>query len=451
MPDLVIVPRSGHTVSRSLIDPDALKVLYRLHSRTASRRLPRRRQRARPAARPAGRRTSTSAPRLIRTRSRSCSATAGSSADGSGWRTCGSAPRRSRSRRSAGRSARPSCRRPTRRRSAAAADAATRRHGGRHRATPIVCMHRDNTFGTPEEDAFRRDFTINALFYDIGDVLDHRLHRRAARICEPRVVRCIGDPTERFQEDPVRMLRAVAMAARLDFTIDPPIDAAIAAHRARSCAKRAGAARSRSSTSCCGRARPRRRSACSPSAGCSSRSRRELQRRAGDALWESLGCARRLPSRGSTDAPEHADQRHPARHRCCVPLGHSTSVAVRRVRRRRRATEGAAPLARHAAAGAARHRAPAADSGPAATAPRHEPVAAREAGADASRAVPRRRSTWLEIHGQAPEAVEHWRGFIEAATARSKAEAPAASPASRRGAAGAAATAAATVRDRAPS
>ena len=44
-------------------------------------------------------------------------------------------------------------------------------------------------------------------------------------------MRCIGDPNERFQEDPVRMLRAVAMAARLDFAIDPPIDDAIAAHR----------------------------------------------------------------------------------------------------------------------------------------------------------------------------------------------------------------------------
>src|SRR6185369_12555807 len=45
------------------------------------------------------------------------------------------------------------------------------------------------------------------------------------------LVRCIGDPRERFLEDPVRMLRAVAMAARLDFRIDPPIDEAIAVHR----------------------------------------------------------------------------------------------------------------------------------------------------------------------------------------------------------------------------
>src|SRR5688500_46101 len=91
-------------------------------------------------------------------------------------------------------------------------------------------VHRDNTFGTPEEDAFRRDFTINALFYDIGtfSIIDYTGGLQDLR---DGLVRSIGDPTERFQEDPVRMLRAVAMAARLDFTIDPPIDAAIAAHR----------------------------------------------------------------------------------------------------------------------------------------------------------------------------------------------------------------------------
>jgi len=92
-------------------------------------------------------------------------------------------------------------------------------------------IHRDNTFGTPEEDAFRRDFTINALFYNIADfsIIDYT---GGLRDLEARVVRCIGDPDERFQEDPVRMTRAVAMAARLGFTIDPPIDAAIERNRA---------------------------------------------------------------------------------------------------------------------------------------------------------------------------------------------------------------------------
>jgi poly(A) polymerase len=91
-------------------------------------------------------------------------------------------------------------------------------------------LHRDNTFGTPEEDAFRRDFTINALFYDIAtfSVIDY-----VGGLDDLRagVVRSIGDPLVRFQEDPVRMLRAVALAARLDFTIDPPIRSAIAALR----------------------------------------------------------------------------------------------------------------------------------------------------------------------------------------------------------------------------
>jgi len=91
-------------------------------------------------------------------------------------------------------------------------------------------IHRDNTFGTPEQDAFRRDFTINALFYDIASfsIIDYTGGLEDLRA---GIVRCIGVPEERFQEDPVRILRAVAMAARLGFTIDPPIESAIAAHR----------------------------------------------------------------------------------------------------------------------------------------------------------------------------------------------------------------------------
>jgi poly(A) polymerase len=87
-------------------------------------------------------------------------------------------------------------------------------------------IHRDNTFGTPEEDAFRRDFTINALFYDIAtfSVIDY-----VGGLDDLRagLVRCIGDPEVRFREDPVRMLRAVALAARLGFKIDQPILGAI--------------------------------------------------------------------------------------------------------------------------------------------------------------------------------------------------------------------------------
>jgi poly(A) polymerase len=86
----------------------------------------------------------------------------------------------------------------------------------------VQLIHRDNTFGTPEEDAFRRDFTINALFYDIStfSIIDY-----VGGLDDLRagVVRCIGDPEVRFREDPVRMLRAIALAARLDFTIEQPI------------------------------------------------------------------------------------------------------------------------------------------------------------------------------------------------------------------------------------
>jgi hypothetical protein len=81
-------------------------------------------------------------------------------------------------------------------------------------------IRRDNTFGTPEEDAFRRDFTVNALFYDVGtfSVIDYV---SGLGDLQRRVIRTIGDPDVRFREDPVRMLRAVALGSRLGFSIDP--------------------------------------------------------------------------------------------------------------------------------------------------------------------------------------------------------------------------------------
>src|SRR5688572_7903532 len=80
-------------------------------------------------------------------------------------------------------------------------------------------IRRDNTFGTPEEDAFRRDFTVNALFYDIAtfSVIDYV---GGLEDLEQRTIRTIGDAVVRFREDPVRMLRAVALAARLGFAIE---------------------------------------------------------------------------------------------------------------------------------------------------------------------------------------------------------------------------------------
>src|SRR6185369_8697680 len=96
--------------------------------------------------------------------------------------------------------------------------------------SPDRLVHRDNTFGTPEEDAFRRDFTINALFYDIANfsIIDYTGGLDDLRA---GIVRSIGDPAVRILEDPVRMIRAIALAARLDFTIEPKLLQAIRTHR----------------------------------------------------------------------------------------------------------------------------------------------------------------------------------------------------------------------------
>ena len=92
-----------------------------------------------------------------------------------------------------------------------------------------IMHHRDNTFGTPVEDARRRDFTVNGLFYDIRTfkVIDHV---GGLADIERRIIRSIGDPGLRFREDPVRMLRAVRFAARLGFTIEPETWSAILRH-----------------------------------------------------------------------------------------------------------------------------------------------------------------------------------------------------------------------------
>ncbi|MEE5154599.1 polynucleotide adenylyltransferase PcnB [Pseudomonas alliivorans] len=78
---------------------------------------------------------------------------------------------------------------------------------------------RDNVYGTLEEDAQRRDFTINALYYDpvTERVLDYA---NGVHDIRNRLIRLIGDPEQRYKEDPVRMLRAVRFAAKLDFGIE---------------------------------------------------------------------------------------------------------------------------------------------------------------------------------------------------------------------------------------
>jgi poly(A) polymerase len=77
---------------------------------------------------------------------------------------------------------------------------------------------RDNVYGTLEEDAFRRDFTANALYYTVEDFSVRDIVGGYADV-QARVLRLIGDPVTRYREDPVRMLRAVRLAAKLDFSI----------------------------------------------------------------------------------------------------------------------------------------------------------------------------------------------------------------------------------------
>jgi poly(A) polymerase len=85
---------------------------------------------------------------------------------------------------------------------------------------------RDNVFGGQDEDARRRDFTVNALYYDpvSEEIVD--LHGGLADL-KKRVLRVIGEPVTRYREDPVRMLRAVRLAAKLGLTLDPATRAPI--------------------------------------------------------------------------------------------------------------------------------------------------------------------------------------------------------------------------------
>jgi poly(A) polymerase len=275
-------------------------------------------------------------------------------------------------------------------------------------------VHRDNTFGSAEEDAFRRDFTINALFYDIGtfSLIDYT---GGLDDLERRVVRCIGDPAERFREDPVRMLRAVAMAARLGFTIDRPVDAAIAEHGqeiARSAPPRlmeelykllrSGAAETafRMLTE---------RRLLEPIAP-------ELQAQASASLWASLAALDRFRARFDSAPVELTNPI--LLGSLLVPMGHAVRTLspppdasgkeprlalgllslprrdIERLRQilslQRRLTDTSlSPRARRALM----HRGPFRDA-----------------------------LTWLEIHGGAPDVLEHWRGFIEAATAAEDAD-----------------------------
>jgi len=85
---------------------------------------------------------------------------------------------------------------------------------------------RDNLYGTLKEDAFRRDFSVNGLYYDIqkSQVIDYVDGLEALYNSE---IRMIGNPVERFKEDPVRMIRAIRFKVKLEATIDPKISRTI--------------------------------------------------------------------------------------------------------------------------------------------------------------------------------------------------------------------------------
>jgi poly(A) polymerase len=276
-------------------------------------------------------------------------------------------------------------------------------------AGPDRLVHRDNTFGTPEEDAFRRDFTINALFYDIGSfsIIDYT---GGLQDLKDGVVRSIGDPGERFQEDPVRMLRAVAMAARLGFHIDSPVDEAIATHR--SAIARSAPARLmeelykllRSGSAERAFRMLAERRLLEPIA-------QDLQDGATDRLWESLAALDAYRRRFDDVPPALTNA--VLLGSLLVPLGHSfrsSPPAPREGERRKepRLALGMLPL------------------------PRRDVERLRQILGLQRRLIdmglsPRARRTlmhrgpfrdgltWLEIHGQVPEVVEHWRGFLEAA------------------------------------
>jgi poly(A) polymerase len=302
----------------------------------------------------------------------------------------------------------------------------SRRRGGDRRGhhDHEHLVHRDNTFGTPEEDAFRRDFTVNALFYDIAtlSVIDYvggldDLHAR--------VIRCIGDPDVRFREDPVRMLRAIVLAARLDFGIDPPVVDAI--RRLAPEIARAAPARLieeiykilRSGSA----ERAFRELA---EVGLLTHMAPELLQIDDEGLWEFLGGLDEYRQRfdstpetltnpvllGSLLVPRGFTGRRPFRLERSDRDIEAETAGERRRREREewrdpRATLGVLPVARRDVErlrqilGMQRRMLDMESS------PRTKRgLLGRGPFAEAL--------TWLEIHGHAPEIVEHWRGFIEA-------------------------------------
>jgi len=287
-------------------------------------------------------------------------------------------------------------------------------------------IHHDNTFGTPEEDAFRRDFTINALAYDISDfsIIDFV---GGLDDLDAKVVRSIGDPEVRIHEDPVRMLRAVALASRLGFTIDPPLDAAIRKHR-REIAKsspprlieeyykilRAGTAATTFRAL--------------HEIGLLEPISAELHHRAGPQLWQSLAA---LDSyRGKFESTPDTLTNPVLMGSLIVPLGlplradrPQLELSDDKRKKPPALTLGELPLAR---GDVERLR----QSLMLQRRLRDLSAHPRVQRSLAQRSIFREALVWLEIHGQSPEVVEHWRGVVtgiqaeRAAATESDAEEP---------------------------
>jgi poly(A) polymerase len=105
-------------------------------------------------------------------------------------------------------------------------DNAGARSGNHSRQSDDGMLLRDNVYGTLEEDAARRDLSVNALYYDAGKFEVHD-HTHGLEDLEDRLICIIGDPATRYREDPVRMLRALRFSAKLDFDIEEDTAAAI--------------------------------------------------------------------------------------------------------------------------------------------------------------------------------------------------------------------------------
>jgi poly(A) polymerase len=289
-------------------------------------------------------------------------------------------------------------------------------------------VHHDNTFGTPEEDAFRRDFTVNALAYDIADfsIIDYvgGLEDLAAR-----VVRSIGDPEIRIHEDPVRMLRAVALAARLDFTVDPPLMDAIRKHRSE-IAKSSPPRLIEEYYKILRAGSSEKTFRALHDAGLLEPLSAELHHRAGPQLWRSLaeldmyrrtfdGMPETLTNPvllGSLivplGLPLRADRQEPHE-----PSGPSTGSGQGKPRKPPALKLGELPLARGDVEGLRQilmmqRRMRDVDAHPRA----QRSLVHRGAFKDAL--------TWMEVHGQAPPVVEHWRGVIAEVQAERLAPSP---------------------------